>query len=456
MDRVIQHLRRAALSHGDGPTDGQLLGAYLDERDEVAFEALVRRHGPMVLGVCRRVLCHTQDAEDAFQATFLVLVRKGHTIRPREMVGSWLFGVAYRAALKARAENHRRRGRERLPGSVPERGALDPVPAEPCPRLDQELSRLPERYRAVLLLCDMDGKTREEAARLLGWPAGTVASRLARGRALLARRLGGNGKDLTLSPVALGLPPALVAATMRAAGGLVPAPVVTLIEGVLRTMLYAKLRPALVVVILLALLGTGLGLLRPAQSAEDRTVAPQVARAVTVPEKKGAMAWGPVVNGLQVGVGFPAGAPRSYRIGEWVGPVVKLRNVSDQPIDYAHVVDPFSHHPPVVEDQTGKRGGVEMPPRLGFNVPLVEGTLKPGEEIELSGLVQRPPALMPILALPIGRPVLQLEPPERFGAPLVPSLRRSPGKYTIQYEGLLSSHPLLSTGKIEIEVTAPR
>jgi RNA polymerase sigma-70 factor (ECF subfamily) len=114
MRAVIRHLRAAALLHkGDGPTDGQLLELFLDRREEAAFEALLRRHGPMVLGVCQRVLRNVHDAEDAFQATFLVLARKAASIQPRERVGNWLYGVAYRTAMKARTMSAKRRAKER-------------------------------------------------------------------------------------------------------------------------------------------------------------------------------------------------------------------------------------------------------------------------------------------------------------------------------------------------------
>src|SRR5262245_59467150 len=165
-----------------GETDAELLGRFLDRRDEAAFALLVRRHGPMVYGVCRRLLPTDQDAEDAFQATFLVLARKARAAAPRE-VGNWLFGVARRAALLSRRSIARRR--ERV-GDVPER------PATPRDELravlDEELSRLPDTYRTVIVLCDLEGRTRREAAAMLGWPEGTVAGRLARARELLARR----------------------------------------------------------------------------------------------------------------------------------------------------------------------------------------------------------------------------------------------------------------------------
>jgi RNA polymerase sigma-70 factor (ECF subfamily) len=145
--RVIDTLHSAALPHeGAAPTDGQLLESYVRSREESAFVALVQRHGPMVWGVCRRLLRGHQDAEDAFQATFLVLVRKAASVRPREMVANWLYGVAHQTALKARATAARRGARERQVTAMPE-----PAPEKPehrdalGPLLDQELSRLPDK-----------------------------------------------------------------------------------------------------------------------------------------------------------------------------------------------------------------------------------------------------------------------------------------------------------------------
>jgi RNA polymerase sigma-70 factor (ECF subfamily) len=143
----------------------------------------------MVLAVCRRVLRHAQDAEDAFQATFLVLARKASSLRSRELLGHWLYGIAYRTALKARAMNLRRRTREsqaRL-RSCPE--PADGDSEELLARLDAEISRLPEKYRVPVVLCELQGKSRKDVACLLGLPEGTVSSRLANARKLLARRL---------------------------------------------------------------------------------------------------------------------------------------------------------------------------------------------------------------------------------------------------------------------------
>src|SRR6266511_1257194 len=139
-NRVVQQLRTAVLRDGAGPTDGQLLERFVAQRDEAAFEALLLRHGPMVHGVCRRVLRHEQDAEDAFQAAFLVLARKAAAVVPRERVGNWLYGVACHTARKARAAALKRRARERPATAAPEPEAAQPDPwAELRPLLDQEL-----------------------------------------------------------------------------------------------------------------------------------------------------------------------------------------------------------------------------------------------------------------------------------------------------------------------------
>src|SRR5262249_21683839 len=160
--------------------------------------ALLRRHGPMVLGVCRRVLRNDADAEDAFQATFLVLVRKAASIRPRGLVGNWLYGVAHTTALKARAMSSRRAAKEREAAARPR--PEREVAAETWERLqallDQELQALPDKYRAAIVLCDLEGRPLKEAARQLGCPLGTVGTRLARGRSLLARRLARHGLTL--------------------------------------------------------------------------------------------------------------------------------------------------------------------------------------------------------------------------------------------------------------------
>jgi RNA polymerase sigma factor (sigma-70 family) len=282
MREVIQHLRRTALLRdGVGLTDGQLLEDYISRRDEAAVAALVRRHGPMVWCVCRRVLHNLQDAEDAFQATFLVLVRRPAAVVPREMVANWLYGVAHRTALKARATIAGRRARERQVPQMPEPAEAEQGPrADLRPLLDEELSRLGDKYRVVIVLCDLEGKTRKEAARQLGCPEGTIAGRLARARALLATRLARHG--LVVSGVTLGtvlsekfvsaaVPTQVLSSTLEAvipiAAGQAAAPgaisikVAALTEGMLKTMMLWKLKTAgaaLVVMLGLVALGGGL------------------------------------------------------------------------------------------------------------------------------------------------------------------------------------------------------
>src|SRR5262245_42929485 len=194
---VAKHLRQAAGAPED-VTDAQLLERFLRSRDEVAFELLVRRHERLVLGVCQRVLRNPHDADDAFQATFLLLVRKAGSIRRSEALPAWLHQVAYRIALRANSEARKRAGcvashvdpaglrsREPDPAEVP----LD----ELGPWLDEQLNRLPEKYRAAVALCYLQGCTYEEAARRLGVPRGTVSIWLTRARELLRTRLSRRG-----------------------------------------------------------------------------------------------------------------------------------------------------------------------------------------------------------------------------------------------------------------------
>ena len=204
MDTVIRHLRRAVLRQDAAArTDGQLLASFIDEKDEAAFEALVRRHGSMVFGVCRRVVRNHHDAEDAFQATFLVLARKASSVRPRERLANWLHGVALRIAMKARTTTAKREAREKQVTEMPEsEAARQERWSDLQLLLDQELHGLPENYRIPILLCDLEGKTIKEATQQLGWPQGTLAGRLARGRKLLAKRLANRGVALSAGSLA--------------------------------------------------------------------------------------------------------------------------------------------------------------------------------------------------------------------------------------------------------------
>ncbi|MGP0064134.1 MAG: sigma-70 family RNA polymerase sigma factor [Isosphaeraceae bacterium] len=262
--RQIDRLFREGTLGGLG--DGQLLERYLTRRDEAAFEALVDLHGPMVLGLCRRMLRDPRDIEDAFQATFLVLVRKAPAIRDRSLLSSWLYGVAYRVARRARSRTLRRRDRETsVADLVVAAGPETSDRLEVDPVLDQELNRLPEKYRAPLILCYLRGRTHDQAAEELRCPVGTVRSRLARGRDLLRRRLTqrgfapsamaaflSTGPSLPARLLVEAVPPSLVSATLKAAFGFgsaqtiqvgaIATSVVALAQGVLTTMRIAQLQ----------------------------------------------------------------------------------------------------------------------------------------------------------------------------------------------------------------------
>ena len=188
LNRVIQHFLADFGPDGGGMTDGELLARFLSSRDDNALAALVRRHAPMVWGVCCRLLHNHHDAEDAFQATFLVLVRKAADV-PRQAVANWLYGVARQTAVRLRATAAKRGRRETQVVNMPEPTVAEVRDADLQSVLDEELSRLPDHYRGVIVLCDLEGMTRKEAARQLGIPEGSVASRLARARVLLAKRL---------------------------------------------------------------------------------------------------------------------------------------------------------------------------------------------------------------------------------------------------------------------------
>ena len=278
---VLEHLRRTALLHdAGGLSDGQLLDCFLARRDEAAFEAMVRRHGPMVLGVCRRVLRDEHDAEDAFQAAFLVLVRKAASIQPRGLVGNWLYGVAYRTALEARGILARRRAKERQVSAMPEKAApLGETDADPDirPILDEELNRLPAKYRVPVVLCELEGRSRKDVASLLRIPEGTLSSRLATARRMLAGRLSRRGLGVSAMTMttclaqqasAAVVPTPLVTATVQAATHFAAGAAATAIstnvllvtEGVLKAMFLSKVKTVTAVFALMAILGGGLGL----------------------------------------------------------------------------------------------------------------------------------------------------------------------------------------------------
>jgi RND family efflux transporter MFP subunit len=262
-------------------TDGQLLERFATARAheaELAFGVLVERHGAMVLRVCRGVLGNSSEAEDAFQGTFLVLVKQGRALWVRESLGPWLHQVAYRTALGARRSlARRRRVEERFAVRVHASGAIPAIDAETGHVLHEEIERLPERFRAPVVLCDLEGRSHEEAARELGWPIGTVKSRQSRGRARLRARLVRRGfgpeRVGVVGVMGFSLPgrsvlvsPALVQATAELAirlgvvRGVAGGAAVSLMQGVLRAMWITHLVKVGSVVVASGALTLGAGL----------------------------------------------------------------------------------------------------------------------------------------------------------------------------------------------------
>jgi RNA polymerase sigma factor (sigma-70 family) len=283
-----------------GLTDAQLLrrftaGRGRDAAAEAAFEELLNRHAALVLGVCSQILRNRHDVDDAFQATFLVLVRKAGSIRVGDSLAPWLYSVAFRVAHRAR--NHAARDRGLEIGRLEEPSAPAPDEAfhfDVRPLLHEELSRLPGKFRDPILLCHLEGKSHEEAARLLRWPVGTVSSRLSRGRRLLRSRLERRGVAVSavilstnwLSGTSMALPISLLKATISSASGLAAAQtlsplILSLTKGALRTMWLNKLRNVAVAVLLIGVASGGVGVWAHWSSGATT----HVNKAVTAPDQ---------------------------------------------------------------------------------------------------------------------------------------------------------------------------
>jgi RNA polymerase sigma factor (sigma-70 family) len=278
LGRFLDRLRHSAAAEDPcRVADDELLRRYVATQDESAFAGLVRRHGPMVLGVCWRILRHREDAEDAFQATFLVLARKAGAVRKSESLPGWLHRIAFRAAMRLRAARSRRLDRQALLADAPQaRCREDLTVRETQQVLEEELNRLADKYRAPLLLCCVQGRTRDEAAQQLGWSLGVLRGRLDRGRELLRARLARRGVALSAALLPLGVAatseaavlPALLSSTVRAALGAAQSPAAAavsaqaaaLAQGVIQAMFLAKLKVFGVGLLVVALLGTGAGI----------------------------------------------------------------------------------------------------------------------------------------------------------------------------------------------------
>jgi RNA polymerase sigma factor (sigma-70 family) len=285
---ILRHLGELRDSNAVAEaSDAELLGRFTDRHEEGAFAGLLRRHGPMVWAVARRSMPAVQDAEDVFQAVFLLLARKAAAIRKRGSVGSWLHGVTLHLALKARTRGARRQAHEKRAADMRDtRPRSEAVRQEVQEALDRALQDLPERYRAALVLCYLEGKTHEEAARLLGCPLTTLRTRVARGRKLLRDRLTQHGLTLSAAGLAALLmasaapaaaPPALAKAALkaalasaagRAAATICTARVAGLVDGGLRTMFFSKAKLAVVLLVVGLLAGAG-ALMHRARAADE-------------------------------------------------------------------------------------------------------------------------------------------------------------------------------------------
>ena len=302
---AVRQLERLYTTGGvSGLTEDQLLDRFVARNDEAAFEAIVARHGPMVLSVCRRWLRDPNDVDDAFQATFLVLVRKAGSLRQRGLLGNWLYGVAYKVAVRARTDSARRQAMEK---NVKSDLAVSTEASKTDPELDEEIHRLPEKYRAPIVLCYLEGRTHDEAAVQLRWPVGTVKGRLARARDLLKSRLSRRGVTVASSVVigemlardasaSVVLSEKLVSLTVRvaalvaknkstaAAAGILSAKAVSLSEGVIQLMSLSKLKMLAVTFAVTGTMLSGASLYAYQQGSEPN---PQAAKVENPAQSKG-------------------------------------------------------------------------------------------------------------------------------------------------------------------------
>jgi RNA polymerase sigma factor (sigma-70 family) len=467
---VIQRLRAATERGVAGSSDGELLTRFLSYRDNDALAALVHRHAPMVWGVCRRLLRNPHDAEDAFQATFLVLVRKATTVMPREMVGNWLYGVAHQTAVRLRATAAKRGVREMQMMEMPEPVVAEARGDDLLVLLDQELSCLPEKYRVLIVLCDLESKTRIEVARQLAIPEGTVASRLVRARIMLAKRLtkrrvalsgGALAAVLSEQAASAGVPNSVVVSTIKAATlfatgeaaatGAISVKVAALTEGVMKAMLFTKLKAAIAVVLILGVVVTGATILtcRTAAGQDDKKpVAEKPVEPAAQQEKEAFTAWGKEVGGLQAGLGFRPGEHRAYSPGETVKLVVRVRNVSKEEVKFSYFNEEFYENPPAVTDDGGKPVPLEG---SGFGLGLakrIDVNLAPGKEVDLCevNLVLRPAS-----EKDKERPVWKLFGTGKFQL----KCNKAGGNIRDEKTGPDPILGKLHTGKLEIEVKEP-
>jgi RNA polymerase sigma factor (sigma-70 family) len=482
LNGVLQHLRKVAAVQIDRElSDRELLDRFLAARDESAFTVLIERHGPMVLGVCRRSLPNFHDAEDACQATFLVLARKAASVRKKASLSSWLHGVACRVAANLKRAHVRRKAREKEAATqTPRDPAAEVTWREVQTILDEELQRLPDRYRTPIILCHLECMSRDEAAQQLGLSLTTLHGRLEHARGLLRQSLSKRGLTLpaVMSAAVIGesiaqaaLTPTLVVASTKAAvllaagqtvtEGVVANQVLALTQEVIKSMFLTKLKLGTVAVLCAGLIVAMIGGTLSSLGAQDgkQTRTPKVEERAKAPEKqkqqedkKPFTAWGKEIGGLQAGVGFRPGEKRAYHHGERVTLVVRVRNVGKNEADFQYLNQFFAERPPTVTDEQGKPlpwEGIEV---AGKHIPVVV-KLAPGKEIELYEWK------VGLLKGPIG--IFSPSPIPRSVSPI--QLGGVSGKVGIQYErvfgnsssGTIKVDPTLSTlgtGKLELEI----
>jgi RNA polymerase sigma factor (sigma-70 family) len=386
-------LQRLAPSRKE-QTDGELLTLFLRDHDNAALNVLIERHASLVWGVCHRILRHHDDALDAFQATFLVLIRKAATVSPREMLASWLHGVARQTSIRLRATRAKQGWREMQKTQFPH-PEFEMPDDELLTLLDRELDRLPERLRTVIVLCELEGRTRKEVARQLGCPEGTVASRLVRARALLAKRFANRGITLSAGTLAVvfargatsSASLSAVEATLRMAttvvtgeGG-VPPHVATLAEGVQKALFISKLQgltTVLVASLLVGLIGFQVVPAQPKEQPPKSELAPKVEEAVK--ENPSPYALGDVIDGLQLGLATVPMGMKSVQHGESIKFQINLRNVSKADITITYGLP--KEFAPVVTSE-GKGVKVFMPSSPRYYLPPKDHLIKAGETIGL-------------------------------------------------------------------------
>lgn len=423
-------------------SDRDLLRRFAVERDQEAFSALVRRHGPLVLGVCRRLLRQEQDAEDVFQAVFGLLARKADSPFWHETIGNWLYGVAYRLALRARSQATVRRRHEEQAATMNGTTTTRDAPrSELGPLLDEELQRLPERYRMPLLLCYLHGQSREDAARQLGWSVGAVKGRLERGRDLLRERLVRRGLAVSaaLLPGALAqealaaIPEALIRSTTQAVvAGTLSAPAAALLQGAIQAMFWTKVKAACIGLLAVAVLGTAGWCALYSAKAETTVLAPNTVEPKSAPQD--AEPAKPSDGRLEARI---TTTKKEFALGDAVVVQFTVKNVGKEVLglwsrscSWGNEVYFFE-----VTDPAGRRWLLHEPTREWLrNVPAAK-EVKPGEDfsvdLDLTKLAVNPIPLKDAKNLD---PAKAAQAGNEWRAPLAPGAYRIRGVYTAKNE----------------------